>query len=108
MLLGEDTYRNDALFAENYCTRSISVRHGSLKLIGELDETLTGFVKHELFDLERDPLGKVNVFDTRQEAGELVAMLTAYVASRSTGEAFSLSDLTREEQEEFRALGYIE
>ncbi len=108
LLRGEQSSHKKTLFAENFDTRSVSVRRGRLKLVVVMDETLERFEAPSLYDLSEDPLETRNVFEEREIAGELLRSAAAYVRTRSSGAAVSASELSEAEQEELRALGYVE
>jgi len=58
----------------NYSGHQVGLRLGSLKLIYRLTENI-----FELYDLERDPRERDNVYDTHPEAPGLRLLLAAYV-----------------------------
>lgn len=109
LLRGKDTAHKPAVFAQNSSGRRISVQRGPLKLHVQLDSSLKTFVLYELYDLRDDPLEQENLFDSKSvEARELIALAMKYTRSRPVREAVDMTELSEEEREELRGLGYFQ
>ena len=96
------------IIAESINTSTISVRQGPLKQLTRMDEHYQEVLGYELYNMDLDPGEQNNLFTSVEEIAPLVKMVTDYNASRESGESFSTEELTEEEQEQLKAMGYLE
>jgi arylsulfatase A-like enzyme len=91
----------------------LAARMGSLKLIVNQERERGAGPRFELYDLERDPLEQRNLADERPLARRALhalaaASLAADAALRARLRAGRETPISQEQEEELRALGYIQ
>ena len=104
---GQSFSPKPAIFAQAHGTNLLSIRMGNLKMICKFDPKTKKLSRFGIFDLEKDPGEKNNLFTSDYPVEEFLTAAEEYMARWPVDLTAPKDDIHDELREDLEAIGYL-